>query len=147
MDKILKKLIEDAVAPILEQLVALNAKFVNANPPAAIVNTAPGPAGMKPKEPVGQSAATERKPEPPVNVPADAIPVQSREALGKALIEIAKQGADGLELAMSILRPLQQPADEGTPITLSRVLPADYPKIAAAIAATAKKPAAAESIL
>lgn len=155
MDKILKKILEEILAPlfapILEQLTILNAKFVSVNPPAAVVvpatsngpvvNTAPGPAGMPPPP-------TQRAPTPPVSVPVDAIPVQSREELGKALMAIATQGDAGIDLAVSILLPFQQPAEEGAAITLARVATADYPKLAAAIAAaTVKTPVTAASLL
>lgn len=125
MEKIIKKILEEAFAPIIALLTEIRDQH-KAPPSPLFPNTAPLPAGIPPEafNPLAAPAA-------PVTDTGAA-----RKALGESLMALAKDGAAGMEKAQGVL------ASFGAKL-LNDVKVADYPALAAAIAAASVKPAAA----
>lgn len=121
MDKILLKVLEIALQPVIVLLTSIDAKLGNGAPgfiPAA--HTAPAAA------PALTVAATAIVTE----VPKDTIPVITREALGQSLIAIAKVDMQKAKDILSQFKAAQ----------LADMAAADYPALAEAIKKAAAAP-------
>lgn len=136
MDKIFAKILETALLPIITLLTEIR----DQHKAPAFPNTAPLPAGLVPAKPV------EFVPAPPTAAPI-ADPTKERQELGEKLMAVAKVSP---EKAMALLGGFTAKLESkhgnrlGQPcIYLAEVSTADYPALAAAIAAASVKPAAA----
>jgi hypothetical protein len=116
MDKLLLKVLETALQPVIALLTSIDAKLGN-GAPGFVPAAAPTPAeNVVPVKPV---VAT-----PVAEVPKEAIPVVTREELGKALVAVAKIDMDKAKAILSQFKAAQ----------LADVAAADYPALAKDIA-------------
>lgn len=131
MDKIIEKLIEKAVAPVLAALARIEALLTGgagvgtAPPPAPpVVNTAPGPAGAV---------------LPPIEAKLPAPVAVTREAVGAALLALAKSDMAAAQRVLAVFKVA----------TLAEVKPEQYSGVLEAIrlATTGSIAVTAESLL
>jgi hypothetical protein len=122
VDKILLKVLETALQPIVVLLTSIDAKLGNGAP-----GFVPAPAPTAAPAPAAPAAATATI---VTEGPKDAIPVITREALGQSLIAIAKVDMQKAKDILSQFKAAQ----------LADVAAADYPALAEAIKKAAAAP-------
>jgi hypothetical protein len=124
VDKLLLKVFETALQPVIVLLTSIDAKLGGGT---SVLNPVAPPAAGEATAPAKAAVVTE--------VPAAAIPVVTREELGKALVGIAKVDMQKAKDILSQFKAAQ----------LADVAAADYPKLDAAIKAQAAEFAKADA--
>ncbi len=120
MDKLLLKVLETALQPVIALLTSIDAKLGN-GAPGFVPAAAPTPAeNVVPAKPTPTPVVAT----PVAEVPKEAIPVVTREELGKALVAVAKIDMEKAKGILSQFKAAQ----------LADVAVADYPALAKAIA-------------